>query len=48
MIHLIFRQRFKFNKVNNINVVNDRIARHEETTSFYKKLLHQLKIFKKY
>ena len=48
MIHLIFCQHFKSDKINNIDVFNDRIARHEKTTSFYEKLSHRFRIFKKY
>ena len=48
MIHSIFHQHFKFDRTDNINVLNDRITKHERTTSFYKKLLYRLKLFKKH
>lgn len=40
MIHSIFRKRLEFDKANNIDALNDRIARYERTMSFYEKLSH--------
>lgn len=48
MIHSISRQRLKFDRANNIDALNDRIARHERTTSFYEELSHRLRISKKH
>ena len=48
MIYSIFRQRLEFDRANNIDALNDRIARYERTTSSYEKLSYRLKIFKKH
>ena len=48
MIHSIFRQRLESDRADNIDALNDRIARHERTTSSYEKLPHRLRISKKH
>jgi len=48
MIHSLFRQRSEFGRADNIDALNDRIARHERTISSYEKLSHRLKTSKKH
>jgi len=48
IIHSISRQRLRFDKASNIDTLDDRIARHEETTSSYEELPHRLRISKKH
>ncbi|KAL8822113.1 MAG: hypothetical protein Q9191_007146 [Dirinaria sp. TL-2023a] len=48
MIHSIFRQRLGSDRADNIGALDDRIARHEGTTSSYEELPHRLRISKKH
>ena len=47
-IHSIFRECLEFDKTDNIDALDDRIAKHERTTSSYEELPHRLRISKKH